>query len=80
MSYVNYASIFEKITFRHNSKNCKVIKLVYKCSSKSDKAIIIVREFSQSPSQKQVDLLRRKGFPGGSDVVKNLPTMWETWV
>ena len=43
MSYVKYASIFEKITFRHNSKNCKVIKLVYKCSSKSDKAIIIVR-------------------------------------
>ena len=27
MSYVNYASIFEKITFRHNSKNCKVIQI-----------------------------------------------------
>ena len=57
-----------------------MIKLVYKCSSKSDKAITIVGEFNQCPSQKQVDPLRRKGFPGGSDVVKNLPAMWETWV
>ena len=56
----------KKITSCHNSKNCKVIKLVYKFSSKNDKTIIIVREFKQSPSQKQVDLLR-KGLPGGSD-------------